>query len=72
VNRNEYNVEGHQMTVPYKQGIRYFDLYHGVELKPEIKGDQSGAFVSHRSHGYAAIFATSGELDPKLGSSWGR
>ena len=66
VNRNEYNVEGSQMTAPYKQGMRYFDLYHGVELKPEIKGDQAVLSFPTESHGYGAIFATSGELDPKL------
>ena len=66
VNRNEYNVEGNQMTAPYKQGTHYFDLYHGVELKPEIKGDQALLSFSTESHGYAAILATSGELDPKL------
>ena len=32
VNRNEYDVDGRQMSVPYTQGMRYFDLYHGVEL----------------------------------------
>jgi hypothetical protein len=26
VNRNEYNSDGRQMTVTYKEGMRYFDL----------------------------------------------
>ena len=34
VNRNEYDVEGRQMDVPASPGMRYFDLYHGVEIKP--------------------------------------
>ncbi len=66
VNRNEYDVDGNQMTTPYKQGMRYFDLYHGTELKPEIKGDQAVLSFSTESHGYGAIFASSGELEPKL------
>ena len=66
VNRNDYNVEGDQMTAPYKQGTHYFDLYHGVELKPVIKGDQALLSFPTEGHGYAAILATSGELDPKL------
>jgi len=66
VNRNEYNVDGDQMTTPYKPGTHYFDLYHGVELKPVIKGDQALLSFPTESHGYAAILATSGELDPKL------
>ena len=35
VNRTDYDIDGRQMDVPYTQGMRYFDLYHGVELKPE-------------------------------------
>ena len=34
VNRNEYDVEGDQIEIPAVPGMRYFDLYHGVELKP--------------------------------------
>jgi len=60
------NVDGNQMTAPYKQGMRYFDLYHGVELKPEIKGDQAVLSFPTENQGYAAILATSGESDPKL------
>ena len=66
VNRNEYNVDGSQMTIPYKQGMRYFDLYHGVELKPEINKDEAVLSFSTESHGYASILATSGDPSPKL------
>lgn len=72
VNRNEYNVDGNQMTVPQKQGMRYFDLYHGVELKPEVKGDQAVLSFSTEAHGYGAIAATSGDLDPKLRELMGK
>ena len=38
VNRNDYDVAGQQTassgTAP---GMRYFDLWHGVELKPEVE-----------------------------------
>ncbi len=66
VNRNEYEVDGHQMTAAYTPGLRYFDLYHGVELKPEIKDDQVVLSFSTESHGYAAVLATAGELEPKF------
>jgi gamma-glutamyl hercynylcysteine S-oxide synthase len=39
VNRNEYDVEGDQIQVPVAEGMRYFDLYHGVELKPRPRAD---------------------------------
>ena len=35
VNRNEYAVAGPQVELPAESGMRYFDLYHGTELKPE-------------------------------------
>ena len=66
VNRSEYDVDGNQMTTPYKQGMRFFDLYHGTELKPEIKGDQATLSFSTEAHGFGAILATSGEPDPKF------
>ena len=31
-NRNEYDEAGLQMSVPYRQGMHYFDSYHGIEL----------------------------------------
>ena len=34
VNRNEYSVRGAQVEVHPRPGVRYFDLWHGVELKP--------------------------------------
>jgi nucleotide-binding universal stress UspA family protein len=38
VNRTEYDIEGRQMDVPLTPGMRYFDLYHGTELKPDTDG----------------------------------
>jgi formylglycine-generating enzyme required for sulfatase activity len=61
VNRNEYDVLGRQMTVPYRQGERYFDLYHGVELTPEQEGDNAVLSFTTEAHGYGAILATPGE-----------
>jgi iron(II)-dependent oxidoreductase len=61
VNRNEYDVTGREMMVPFKEGMRYFDLYHGVELKPEQEGSQSVLSFATEAHGYGAILATPGE-----------
>jgi formylglycine-generating enzyme required for sulfatase activity len=60
-NRNEYDVIGRQMTVPYREGMRYFDLYHGVELQPVREGDQNVLSFTTEAHGYGAILATAGE-----------
>jgi gamma-glutamyl hercynylcysteine S-oxide synthase len=60
VNRNEYDVEGNQMEVPSKAGLRYFDLYHGVELKPEtLPSGRTVLAFSIEAKGYGAILATS-------------
>jgi gamma-glutamyl hercynylcysteine S-oxide synthase len=63
VNRNEYEVDGQQMTVPHMAGMRYFDLYHGVELTPATDGDQATLSFAIEAHGYGAILAAMGEPD---------
>jgi len=66
VNRNEYNVDGTQMTVPHHDGTRYFDLYHGVELKPSTEGNLDTLKFAMEANGYGAVYATSGEADAKI------
>jgi gamma-glutamyl hercynylcysteine S-oxide synthase len=61
VNRNEYDVHGRQMTVPFQQGTRFFDLYHGVELTPEIENNNAILSFDIEAHGYGMLLATSGE-----------
>src|SRR5579862_5438207 len=59
VNRNDYDVDGDQMEVSSEQGLRYFDLYHGVELKPETRpGGRSVLAFSIEAKGYGAVMAT--------------
>lgn len=63
VNRNEYSVDGLQMSVPWQEGMRYYDLYRGVELS----GVRDGATVSlvfpMEAHGFGAVLALKGEPD---------
>ncbi len=70
VNRTGYDIGGRQMDVPLVPGMRCFDLYHGVELKPEAtqKTDGSRAVLSFNveAHGYGAILATPGEPDEAI------
>jgi formylglycine-generating enzyme required for sulfatase activity len=63
VNRNEYNVSGCEMTVPAKDGMHYYDLYHGVELRPEREGSNDVLSFSIEAHGFGAVLATPGEPD---------
>jgi len=61
VNRNSYNIAGQQMSVPLTPGTRYFDLYHGAELKPETVGSVAVLSFDMEANGYGAILATLGE-----------
>jgi gamma-glutamyl hercynylcysteine S-oxide synthase len=66
VNRNEYDVDGAQMTVPHREGLRYFDLFHGVELKPLAEGNGDTLHFAIEAHGYGAVFATAGDPDAHI------
>jgi len=66
VNRNEFDVSEMQMTVPSKQGMRYFDLYHGVELNAKPDGDRSQLEFTTEAHGYGAILATPVPPDSRI------
>ena len=63
VNRTGYDVGGKQMNVPAMPGMRYFDLYHGTELKPETDAEIVTLSFAVEANGYGAILATPGEPD---------
>jgi formylglycine-generating enzyme required for sulfatase activity len=65
VNRNGYDTSGRQMLVPFKADAHYFDLWHGVELKPEREGNYSVLAFDVESNGFGAILEATGQ-DPKL------
>jgi len=66
VNRNEYDVAGRQMVVPYQPGRRYYDLWHGAELTPEVKDEAATLSFELEAHGYGAVLATAGEASDDL------
>ncbi len=63
VNRNEMEIKGRQIELPYQAGMRYYDLYHGTELQPSREGDKVVLSFDIEAHGYGAVFATAGNLD---------
>jgi gamma-glutamyl hercynylcysteine S-oxide synthase len=67
VNRNEYDVVGDQIEVAAKDNVRYFDLYHGVEMKTEGRpGGRTVLTFSIEAKGYGAILATTAAPDQKM------
>src|SRR5581483_10470759 len=67
VNRNEYDLDGPQMDLPAENGVRYFDLYHGVELGAAGEaGNRSVLSFPIEAHGYGAILATHSAPDSSI------
>jgi gamma-glutamyl hercynylcysteine S-oxide synthase len=54
VNRNPYDVEGTQLRVEAAAGMRFFDLYHGIELK-RVAGALEFPI---EAQGYGAVLAS--------------
>jgi formylglycine-generating enzyme required for sulfatase activity len=46
------------MRVEYQPGTRYFDMWHGTELKSEIRGEIATLSFAMEPLGYGAILAT--------------
>jgi formylglycine-generating enzyme required for sulfatase activity len=66
VNRDEYDSSGPQMEVAAEPGRRYFDLYHGAELKPERQGDRWVLSFDLEAKGFGVILASQEPLNDTL------
>ncbi|MGB8913538.1 MAG: SUMF1/EgtB/PvdO family nonheme iron enzyme [Candidatus Sulfotelmatobacter sp.] len=65
VNRNEYDVAGPELRVPFHAGIHFYDLWHGVELKPALRGGEAILSFEIEGRGFGAVLAA--EEDPPTG-----
>jgi len=66
VNRNPYPVAGRQLVVPFRAGVRYFDVWHGVELTPRRENNSAVISLSLESSGYGAVLGTPKADDDQL------
>ncbi len=57
VNKNEFDVSGQQIQVPYEPAKKYYDLWHGVELAPTIKNDSAILSFAIEGNGYGALLS---------------
>jgi iron(II)-dependent oxidoreductase len=64
VNKNEFDVSGEQMRVPHKAGRKYYDVWHGVELKPEVNGENATLSFEIEGDGYGALLASDAASPP--------
>ncbi len=66
VNRNPYPISGRQTSISFTPGLRFFDLYHGTELKPEIDGANAVLSFDLEASGYGAVLAITGEPSTQI------
>ena len=66
VNRTAYNIAGTQLQVPAQAGMHYFDLWHGLELKPEIRNGAAMLAFTMEASGYGAVLTQMGPADLAL------
>jgi formylglycine-generating enzyme required for sulfatase activity len=66
VNRNNYSFDGRQLSVPYKAGERYYDLYNGSELRGERDGSAVTLSFPLEARGFGAVLATTAALEPQM------
>ncbi len=65
INRNQYDVSGEQIALRAVPGMRYFDVWHGTELKPKPQGDTVVLSFDIERQGFGALLATAAP-DPQL------
>jgi gamma-glutamyl hercynylcysteine S-oxide synthase len=58
VNRNEYDVEGDQLRIPHREGMHYYDVWHGFEVTPAISGNEATINLNIEGLGFGAVLAT--------------
>ena len=68
VNRNEFDVDGDQLTVPAEPGLRWFDLYHGRELTPVVAGGKATLSFPIEANGFGAVLVVRGQPDAAIGA----
>ena len=66
VNRNEFDVTGPEIRVPHAAGRRYYDIWHGVEIPPDVQGDSAVLSFAIEAHGFGAILAADAPVEPQL------
>ena len=62
INRTSAEVNGTQIQIPCPPGTRFYDLWNGQELKPEVSGDSATLRFPLEARGYGAVLATKAPL----------
>jgi len=57
INRQEYDVEGEQLSVPHVPGTRYVDVWNGVNIEPRVDGERAILSLPIAARGFGAIMS---------------
>jgi gamma-glutamyl hercynylcysteine S-oxide synthase len=58
VNRNEYASSGEQIRTAHHTGMHYYDLWHGAELAPAVRGNDAILSFTVEGLAFGALLAT--------------
>ena len=64
VNRNAYDLQAAQIQLKHVEGARYFDLWNGRELEPQVSDGNVQLSFLIEANGFGAILVTHASLDP--------
>ncbi|MHA4808813.1 formylglycine-generating enzyme family protein [Flavitalea flava] len=69
VNRDSVSVKGRQLKLPYKEGMKYFDLWNGKELSAQRADGGIYLDFQMEGRGYGAVLVIkAGQVSPALKS----
>jgi formylglycine-generating enzyme required for sulfatase activity len=66
VNRNEYDVVGDQLVVPYHKGMHYYDVWDGNELMANVNGSKALLSFPIAGRGFGAVLAQDEDPDGRV------
>jgi iron(II)-dependent oxidoreductase len=61
VNRNEYDLSGPQLKIPWKKGTRFFDVFNGTEIIPEVESSHAILDFKLEGRGFGAVLSINEE-----------
>jgi hypothetical protein len=57
INRDSSEKNGEQIRLPYSENMKYYDLWHGKELTPQVEENQVTLNFTVESRGFGAVLA---------------
>ncbi len=64
VNRTEYEAKGTQLERRHEPGTKYYDLWRGAELAPELEGDIATLRFALEARGFGAVLSAPSDALP--------